>query len=147
MFILYPLFKCVLKLFFNLCIGFNTYIFLIFILYWQICWCVSPWYNCNGWLGIKHQITYILNRKGAHQFQTKVTESHVCLIHCYNVKTNKKLNKTKNIHLSMWNNICFGTDLDFIRIHHGNLLKSLVTMSRVTYFIPWTHVRNGVSQN
>ena len=19
---------------------------------------LSPWYNCNGWLGVKHQITY-----------------------------------------------------------------------------------------
>ena len=27
----------------------------------------------------------------------------------------------------MRSNICFGTYLDFIRFHHGNLLKSLVT--------------------
>ena len=40
----------------------------------------------------------------------------------------------------MRNNICLGTYLDFIRIHHGNLLKSLVTMSRVTYFISRTHI-------
>ena len=22
--------------------------------------CVSPWYNCTGWLGVKHQLTYLL---------------------------------------------------------------------------------------
>ena len=23
--------------------------------------CVSPWYNCAGWLGVKHQFTYLLS--------------------------------------------------------------------------------------
>ena len=22
--------------------------------------CVSPWYNCTGWLGVKHQVNYLL---------------------------------------------------------------------------------------
>ena len=22
------------------------------------CWFLSPWYNCTGWLGIKHQVAY-----------------------------------------------------------------------------------------
>ena len=26
--------------------------------YFMMTECVSPWYNCNGWLGIKHQVTY-----------------------------------------------------------------------------------------
>ena len=25
--------------------------------------CVLSWYNCTGWLGIKHQFTYLLSRK------------------------------------------------------------------------------------
>ena len=25
----------------------------------------SPWYNCNGWLGVKHQVTYLLTHSQA----------------------------------------------------------------------------------
>ena len=25
----------------------------------QACVCVLPWYNCTGWLGVKHQVTYL----------------------------------------------------------------------------------------
>jgi len=40
---------------------------------------------------------------------------------------------------------CFGTCLYSVGTHHGNLLKSLVTMSRVTYFILWAHT-NAVNK-
>ena len=28
--------------------------------------CVSPWYNCTGWLGVKHQFTYLLTTSPTH---------------------------------------------------------------------------------
>ena len=37
--------------------------------------------------------------------------------------------------------------LDSISTHHGSLFKSLVTMSRVTYYIPRAHTENRVSYN
>ena len=45
---------CILSLF-VLC--FNMYLF--FYVYCVLTICVSPWYNRTGWLGIKHQVTYI----------------------------------------------------------------------------------------
>ena len=27
---------------------------------WSFCLFLSPWYNRNGWLGIKHQVSYLL---------------------------------------------------------------------------------------
>ena len=35
----------------------------------------------------------------------------------------------------MHNNTCFGTYLYYIGTHHGNLHKSIVTMSRMTYVL------------
>jgi len=35
----------------------------------------------------------------------------------------------------MHNNTCFGTYLYSVATHHGNLLKSLATMSRMTYSV------------
>ena len=37
-----------------------------------------------------------------------------------------------------------GTYLYSIGTHHRNLLKSLVAVSRVTYFILWAHIKNHV---
>ena len=33
--------------------------------------CVSPWYNSIGWLGIKHQVTYLLTLCQSKQTKTK----------------------------------------------------------------------------
>ena len=37
--------------------------------------CVSPWYNCNGWLGVKHQVTTTTTpaeHSGGHSVQATV---------------------------------------------------------------------------
>ena len=53
---------------------------------------------------------------------------------------------SSTISLSMHNNTCFGTYLQSVSTHHRNLLKLLVTISRVIYFIPQAHL-DTVSQN
>ena len=40
----------------------------------------------------------------------------------------------------------FGIYLYSVDTHHGNLLKSFATMSRVTFFILHGHMRNCVAQ-
>ena len=36
----------------------------------------SPWYNCNGWLGVKHQVTYLLTYLLGHDLQAQNKEHH-----------------------------------------------------------------------
>ena len=43
--------------------------------------------------------------------------------------------------------ITFCTYLYSVGTHHRNILKLLVTMSRVTFFIPQAHTGNRISQN
>ena len=59
--------------------------------------CVSPWYNCSGWLGVKHQVTY-LNMNACGDTSTLLQALHgwsmsdslsreclwacFCIIHC-----------------------------------------------------------------
>jgi len=57
--------------------------------------------------------------------KTQFTKSQVCLNYCYNVKTN---------HLFVSQCPRFGAYLYSVDIHHGYLLRTLVTISRVTYF-------------
>ena len=49
-----------------------------------ICW-GSPWYNCNGWLGVKHQVTYILICWGAVWWQFIFPSSDVLSCHYLSV--------------------------------------------------------------
>ena len=51
-------------------------------------------------------------------------------------------NQLKAIYLSMHNNACLGTCLFSAGTYHGNLLKSLLTMS----FIPQAHSGKCASQ-
>ena len=46
----------------------------------------SPWYNCSGWLGIKHQVTYSL----AWLWVT-LTSSRSCVLHVTNTRKRKCL--------------------------------------------------------
>ena len=52
------------------------------------------------------------------------------LVHCCNIR------KQPSIHMSIHNNACVGTHLYSVGTHQGYLLKSLVSMSRMTCFIP-----------
>ena len=72
------------------------------------------------------------------QLFTHSTKPQVRLIHYYSVE-----NQPSN-HLSMNNNICFGTYLYSVRTHHRNLLKSLTTMRMVIYLILQAHTGNCV---
>ena len=49
--------------------------------------------------------------------------------------------------MSWYVHTILGNYLYSVSTHNGNLLKSLVTMSRVTYFILRTHTGYCVSQN
>ena len=37
--------------------------------------CVLPWYNCTGWLGVKHQLTYLLTSLSSAQCRWR--QSHM----------------------------------------------------------------------
>ena len=67
------------------------------------------------------------------QFKTQVAGLQVRLIHRYNVKNQP------SIYLSMHSYTCFGTCLYSVDTHRGKFLKSLLTISIVTYFIPRSH--------
>ena len=93
------------------------------------------------------------------QFKTQVTKSQVCSIHCYNIKNQPSISLSKHKStfkkkvsipfLGTKSRVCClpsinilnqkGTSLEreIIGTHHRNLLKSSVTVSRVTCFIPW----------
>ena len=55
--------------------------------------CVSPWYNCTGWLGVKHQLTYLLVLYVPSFLDYKVIHFpqvwHLHLIVCSAVSVNK----------------------------------------------------------
>ena len=72
-------------------------------------------------------------------FETQVTKSQVCVIHCYNCD----IKNEPTYHYAVTR---FGTCLDSAGIHHEYLLKPLVTMSRLTYFIPRTHTLTAFTE-
>ena len=94
----------------------------------------------QGHLGTNHTFEISL-----HQFKTQVTKSQVCLIHYYNVKiTHPSINAQLHIFLVRQKPLCIHS-LVHIYIPHGNMLKSLVSMSRVTCFISPAHTGNCIS--
>ena len=37
---------------------------------------LPPWYNCNGWLGVKHQVTYLLHLTPCLRSPVTIAVSH-----------------------------------------------------------------------
>ena len=96
-------------------------------------WILTP-LTKKGHNRTNHTFKFIL-----HQFSAQVTMSQFCLIHCCTVKNN---------YLS----ICqctikhvFVLHVFTFRRHLGDLLKSLMTVSMVTSFIPLVLTGNFVS--
>ena len=44
----------------SLSLSFRVSLYLCLFLSLSHCRCLSPWYNHNGWMGVKHQVTYSL---------------------------------------------------------------------------------------
>ena len=38
--------------------------------------CVSPWYNRTGWLGVKHQLTYLLTPLSITEIRLRENNTH-----------------------------------------------------------------------
>ena len=102
----------------------------------------------TGWMLTSRQPHRVTSRRIAYSkffyiSWKHVTESQACWeIQRYNVKNQP------SAYPSVHNNVLLFIYLYSVDIHQGNLLKSLVTMNRVTYYlIPRVHKGNCLSQN
>ena len=59
--------------------------------------CVSPWYNRTGWLGVKHQVTYLITY-WTQDLSVSLSLSLIIILLLLNVSNNNS-NKKAFIHL------------------------------------------------
>ena len=59
----------------------------IYFIHWSLIFCrnsghltwVRPWYNCNGWRGVTHQVTYLLTWVSYSSCKSGATHSYQCV--------------------------------------------------------------------
>ena len=117
---------------------------------------VSSWivtsrhWTALGHLRRNHTFKILLLRFKT-QVKTQVSETHGCLIHWCSFKKQPSIYqstvKHALVHRKPMSSPLLPTYFCSVGIHNRNLLKSLVTMSRVTCFIPWAHTGDGISPN